>query len=74
MLNFLRKIILEKQHKAKPINLKKKNLAPISPHKKYILKINKKKLKELDLQYVSYGKKNPNKFFYIIRISSIARS
>lgn len=69
MLNFLRKIILEKQHKAKPINLKKKNLAPISPPKKYILKINKKKLKELDLQYVSYGKKNPNKFFYIIRRS-----
>ena len=57
MFNYIRKIILEKQHKAKPIKM------PV-----YRQQIVKKEIyNELNLQYKSYGNKNPNKFFYIIR-------
>tara|TARA_B100000579_G_scaffold343016_1_gene295210 strand:- start:747 stop:1862 length:1116 start_codon:yes stop_codon:yes gene_type:complete len=67
MLNYLRKVILKNQHKAKPINLYIKKIEPLCPSKKYIPKFKKKKLRELDLQYLTYGKKNKNKFFYLIR-------
>ena len=67
MLNYIRKKILENQHKAKPINLYKKKIESVYSPKKYIPKFRKKKLKDLDLQYLTYGKKNKNKFFYVIR-------
>ena len=67
MLNYLRKIILKKQHKAVPISLPKKKALPINSPKKYVSTLIKNKFNELNLQYESYGKKNPNKFFYIIR-------
>ena len=67
MLNYLRKIILKKQHKAVPIVFPKKKTSPISSPKKYVSTLVKNKFSELNLQYESYGKKNPNKFFYIIR-------
>ena len=67
MLNYLRKVILKKQHKAVPINLPNTKNPPIYPPKKYILSKKMKKFYELDLQYESYGKKNPKIFFYVIR-------
>ena len=67
MINYLRKIILKKQHKAVPISVPKKKALPINSPKKYVSTLIKNKFNELNLQYESYGKKNPNKFFYIIR-------
>ena len=67
MLNYLRKVILKKQHKAVPIDLPNTKNPPIYPPKKYILSKKMKKFYELDLQYESYGKKNPKIFFYVIR-------
>tara|TARA_B100001059_G_C17773191_1_gene549687 strand:+ start:361 stop:1479 length:1119 start_codon:yes stop_codon:yes gene_type:complete len=69
MLDYLRKKILNKKHKARPIELKKKKLKSLISPVKYSSKLIPKKFKELNLQQVSYGKKNPNKFFYIIRRS-----
>tara|TARA_Y100001970_G_scaffold133625_1_gene164657 strand:+ start:18908 stop:20023 length:1116 start_codon:yes stop_codon:yes gene_type:complete len=67
MLNYIRKKILENQHKAKPINVYRKKIKPICLPKKYIAKIKKKEIRELNLQHLTYGKKNKNKFFYVIR-------
>ena len=67
MLNYLRKLILKKQHKAVPISVTVKKKPPIYPPKKYVLSKKFKIFNELDLQYESYGNKNPKIFFYVIR-------
>ena len=65
MLNYLRKIILKKQHKAVPISLPKKKALPINSPKKYVSTLIKNKFNELNLQYESYGKKILISFFIL---------
>ena len=55
MLNYLRNIIIRKQSKARQFFISKNR------------KFNSGKFSRFNLEYKNYGKKNTNKFFYVIR-------
>ena len=71
MLNYFRKKIFDKR--AKILNLKKSSKFKIQDKRAKILNLKKSskfisnKFNYLDFEYKSYGKKNPNKFFFVIR-------